>query len=256
MVVLHGLLGSSRNWITVAKDLSEHFDVSALDLRNHGESPHHDEMGYEALVEDLRQWLDVRSVGSVVLVGHSLGGKVAMAFACRYPERVSKLVVADIAPKRNPAMTAEFAAMNALELESLSSRAEAEERLAASISDLGMRRFLLTNLERAEDGGFFWKVNLPVLTASLADLADTSLRSSEDYQGPTLFVRGGHSRFVLQEDAPVIRAHFPDFRIVTLPNAGHNVHIDDRPGFVSAVREFVRLSGIPHEAGDAGAGEI
>src|ERR1700712_4820981 len=169
MIVLHGMLGSSRNWQTTGRDLSDWFHVYALDARNHGKSPHSSEMTYEAMTEDLIAWMNNQQIERATVVGHSMGGKTAMLLACRHPERVERLVVVDIAPKDYQwvAHRAEFAAMNELDLAALQSRQEAEIRFEARVDDLGMRKFLVTNLERLPTGGWWWIVNLPVLTAAL-----------------------------------------------------------------------------------------
>ena len=150
MLVLHGLLGSSRNWQTTGRDLAAHFHVLALDARNHGRSPHSEEMSFAAMADDVIAWMDARDLARADIVGHSMGGKTAMLLACRHPGRVARLVVVDVAP-RNYSWTGhrnEFLAMNELNLAQLTSRAEAEERFAARVPDLGMRKFLATNLER------------------------------------------------------------------------------------------------------------
>ena len=141
LVILHGFLGSSRNWQTAGADLASRFHVCALDLRNHGASPHADAMSYAAMAADVAAWLDARAAGPVTLVGHSMGGKVAMLLACRGPERVGRLVVVDIAPRDYSAARhqAEFAAMNGLDLASLRSRADAERDLEAAVPDWAMR---------------------------------------------------------------------------------------------------------------------
>jgi pimeloyl-ACP methyl ester carboxylesterase len=143
LVILHGMLGSSRNWQTTGRDLAEKYHVLALDLRNHGDSPHASEMSYAAMVEDVIGWLDAQQLTRVTLLGHSMGGKVAMLLACRHPERVAGLIVVDIAPKdyRWPAHREEFAAMNELDLASLESRAAGEQAFESRISDWAMRKF-------------------------------------------------------------------------------------------------------------------
>ncbi len=235
LILLHGLLGSSRNWLTVARDLTPYFDVYALDLRNHGTSPHTAEMDYEVLVEDVVRWLDDNAVVECTLLGHSMGGKTAMALACRHPQRVSRLIVADIAPKDNPAMLREFDAMGSLNPATLKSLQDADRLLEPHIPNLGMRRFLLTNLERNPEGGYHWTVNLPSLTRALATLALNPLDTFEHYAGETLFIRGGRSDFVPDSIWKQTTEYFPRAKLITLPDAGHNVHVDDRKGFVAAV---------------------
>jgi pimeloyl-ACP methyl ester carboxylesterase len=237
MLVLHGLLGSSRNWQTTGRDLAVAFHVFALDARNHGKSPHAPEMNYEAMVEDILNWMDRQGVEKATIVGHSMGGKTAMLLACRHPGRVERLVVVDIAPKDYQWIghRAEFAAMNGLDLAILQSRQEAEMHFEARVGDLGMRKFLSTNLERSTDGGWQWAINLPFLTAALPQLEQSSLEAEDRYGGNTLFIAGGRSSYVQSGDAELIRRHFPTARIEIISNSGHNPHMDRREDFVRLV---------------------
>ncbi len=244
LVLLHGLLGSGRNWQTAGAglaDLAGGRAVWALDLRNHGKSPWHAVMTHEAMAADVAAWLDARGLGAVELMGHSMGGKVAMVLASRRPERVRRLVVVDIAPKAylSHGHRAEFAAMNELRLGELQSRGEAELKMEARVPDWAMRKFLTTNLERTEEGGWRWAVNLPVLTAALPELEANPLGVGEGYAGPALFVRGGKSRYVKDEDAGAIRERFPAARIETIAAAGHNPHMETRAEFCAAVGAFL-----------------
>jgi len=235
IVILHGLLGSSRNWQTAGADLGQNRRVAALDLRNHGRSPHAPEMSYAAMAEDVLAWLDAQALPQAIVIGHSLGGKVAMRLACREPARVARLIVVDIAPKdyHSAAHRAEFAAMTELDLTHLASRAEAEVRFEARVPDWAMRKFLTTNLERS-DGGWRWVVNLPVLAAALPAIERTSLEPEDRYAGPTRFVIGGKSRYVQPDDTPAIRRHFPAAEFAVLPGCGHNPQVEDRAAFVAA----------------------
>ncbi len=237
LVILHGLLGSSRNWQTAGKDLAERFHVCALDLRNHGSSPHAAEMSYDAMVADVLAWMDARGMTRATLLGHSMGGKVAMLLACRHAARVERLVVVDIAPKdyRWAAHRAEFAAMNELDLVHLKSRAEAELKFEARVDDWAMRKFLVTNLERAAEGGWRWQINLPVMTAALPALEGNVLGEEDRFEGPTLFVTGERSTYVGAEDHAAIRRHFPAVAFRAVAGAGHNPHMDQRAEFVRTV---------------------
>ncbi len=237
LVLLHGLLGSSRNWQTAGRDLSSAFHVFALDLRNHGSSPHDDDCTFVAMMDDVLRWLDREGIGRTTLLGHSLGGKVAMLLACRHPQRVERLVVVDIAPKNylSRAHRAEFAAMNELDLAILQSRGEAELRFELRVPDWSMRKFLTTNLERTEAGGWRWSVNLAALTKALPLLEKDSLKEDDHFEGPTHFIVGGRSRYVLPADEEKIRRHFPSARVTRLPDAGHNPHMESRGQFVKAV---------------------
>lgn len=237
LVVLHGLLGSSRNWQGAGADLAAGRHVWALDLRNHGRSPWEDTMTYEAMTADVLGWMDARGPGAVELMGHSMGGKVAMMLACRHPARVRRLVVVDIAPRdyRSAAHRAEFAAMNELRIETLQSRAEAELRFEARVDDWAMRKFLATNLERIESGRWRWVINLPALTAALPVLERNPLTESDRYEGPVLFVTGGRSSYVRVEDRALIERHFPNVRFEVIGTSGHNPHIEAREEFVRRV---------------------
>jgi esterase len=237
LVMLHGMLGSSRNWQTAGRDLAAHYHVYALDLRNHGGSPHTTEMNHHVMMTDVLSWLEVQQLARVTLIGHSMGGKVAMLLACRHPQQVERLVVVDIAPKDYfwVGHRAEFAAMNELDLEHLASRAEAELRFEARVDDWAMRKFLTTNLERGDHARWRWTINLPVLTAAVSDLEKNSLLPNDRFEGPALFVTGERSNYVSVADHAAIRHHFPSAKIVTISQAGHNPHMDQREAFVKAV---------------------
>jgi esterase len=237
LILLHGFLGSSRNWQTAGADLAADFRVFALDLRNHGKSPHADSMTYDDMVADVLAWMTTQQLSSATLVGHSMGGKVAMLLACRHPSRVARLVVVDIAPKDYfwPEHRNRFAAMNELNLADLRSRAEAEMRFEGRVPSWPMRKFLTTNLERTATGGWEWQINLPVLTAAISTLEKNPLRPDERFEGPTRFIAGGTSNYIESEDHATIRTHFPKAEIQTLANCGHNPHMEARESFVAAV---------------------
>ena len=240
LIVLHGLLGSSRNWQSAGADLAAHFHVCALDLRNHGRSPHDGEMTYDAMVGDVLRWMDAQQIARATLMGHSMGGKVAMLLACSHPERVERLIVVDIAPKAylSHAHRAEFAAMNELDLRTVQSRGDAELRFEARVPDWAMRKFLTTNLERdAETGAWRWIVNLPVLTRQLEHLEANPLDGAARFTGPTLFVTGEKSHYVGQSDWPTVRVFFPRVEAHVIAGAGHNPHMETREAFVRAVCE-------------------
>lgn len=198
LVILHGLLGSGKNWLTAAADLTALRRVFVLDLPNHGEAPHTDEMSYPFMRDGLLEWMDSRNLGRMVLLGHSMGGKLGMRFACDCPDRVERLIVVDIAPRHNPhSHAAEFEAMMQLDVAKLESRREADAQLEKlGVRSWGMRQFLLTNLERGADGRLTWRVNLPVLAASIGTLAQNPLAEGDHFDGPTLFIRSMKSGFI------------------------------------------------------------
>jgi len=238
LVLLHGMLGSSRNWQTIGRDLSDQAHVFAVDARNHGQSPHAAPMDYPAMMEDLLAWLDTHIAGPVDLMGHSMGGKIAMLLACRHPERVRRLIVVDMAPRDYnwPGGRAEYAAMNAIDLATLRSRAEAEAQMEPVIKDWAMRKFLTTNLERDSEGKWRWIINLPLLNESLGNLEANPLTADDHFDGPAFFITGGKSSYVRPEDHAAIARYFPSARVKTLPESGHNPHMEAREAFVAKVR--------------------
>ena len=238
LIILHGLLGSSRTWQTAARDLASRFHVFALDLRNHGESPHAPEQTFCLMVADVIEWMDDRRLGKASVLGHSLGGKVAMLLACRHEARVESLCVVDIAPRAYEARSAEMEAMLGLALKGITFRAEADKHLARVIPNPVLRRFLLTNLVRSETGEFRWQPNLAAFIAALPALRSSPLDPQDQFQGKTLFLAGGLSSFVGKEDEALIHRHFPRASIVRLPGSGHFPHVDDRPGFVASILSF------------------
>ena len=240
IVFLHGLLGSSRNWRSVCKCLSGESHSFALDLPNHGKSFHSEDTTIKGMACDILRWLDGMGFGSVVLCGHSLGGKVAMRFAIDHPERVKKLIVVDIAPRDYPpehhAPTLDT--MLALDLAKLCTKKEADLFLSKTIPNWAFRQFLLTNLGE-NDSGFAWNPNLRALRNSIAELSANPLDETERYDGPALFVCGGKSGYVRSEHFPSIKKHFPQSQITVLADVGHDVHVEDREGFVLAIRSFL-----------------
>lgn len=237
LVILHGMLGSSRNWQTAGRDLAVRYHVFALDLRNHGDSPQAEDMSYRAMMDDVLAWMDAQKMARATLVGHSMGGKIAMMLACRHPDRVDRLVVVDIAPRNYHwvAHRAEFTAMNELDLEHLASRAEAELRFESRVDDRAMRKFLVTNLERTETGRWRWMINLPALTAALPELEKNRLEMTDRFAGPARWILGANSTYVEASDRVRILQHFPAAEFIVIPGCGHNPHMEKREEFVRAV---------------------
>lgn len=238
VIILHGLFGNLDNWQTFARQLAENFMVYVIDQRNHGRSPHTDEMNYTAAAEDLREFMESQWIYGAHVIGHSMGGKTAMQFAFDHPDLLDRLVVVDIAPKvYQGGHELIFAAMDALDLDKLESRTDAEEQLAASISDPGVRLFLLKNLTRNKAGGYEWKMNLPVLRRDYPQIL--SAVSGAPFTGPSLFIRGQRSDYIQDADWPVIKELFPAAELVTVPNAGHWVHADAPDTLLQNVQQFL-----------------
>lgn len=237
LVVLHGLLGSSRNWQSAGVAMAERgYRVLAPDLRNHGASPWGEDCSYAAMAADVIAFLEKASFGPVHLLGHSMGGKVAMRLVMDRPDLVARLTVVDIAPRiYADRIRQEFTGMNALDLSAIKSRKDAEEKLSSSVPEWGMRQFILTNLGQGPDGRWAWMVNRDALTKSLPEILSNPLVPGEIWPGPTRFIRGGKSHYISDADAVLIKGYFPQADVVTLPESGHNPHFDARAGFVDAV---------------------
>ncbi len=241
LIILHGLFGSLDNWQTIAKRLAEDFTVFILDLRNHGRSPHSREHSYALMCEDLLAFMEEHWVFETALLGHSMGGKLAMYFALHQADKVEKLVVVDIAPKAYPGgHEIIFQALLNLPLEEIHSRKEAEAWLAGPIISRPVRQFLLKNLGRDKAGRFFWKPNIEVLHRQYHEiLREIGGDDTSPFDKPTLFIRGGRSGYILDEDVPEIKKLFPAARFHTIPETGHWVHAEAPDEFVSVVKGFL-----------------
>lgn len=238
VVILHGLFGFSDNWQTVAKSLAEQFWVITPDLRNHGRSPHLDTHSYPEMAEDLLEFLHNQWIFSSAVVGHSMGGKVAMQLALDYPDQVSKLVVVDMEPGQSASNHDNiFESLFALKIQQIASRKEAEDFLSTHIKDFGTLQFLLKNITRNPDGKYSWKMNLPVLYKEYEKILGPV--SGMPFEKPALFIRGGDSDYVRDEEWPATLRLFPNARLVTIPHAGHWVHADQPAELTRIILEFL-----------------
>ena len=243
LVILHGLLGSSRNWGGAGKLLASGWHVLALDLRNHGASPHAPGHTIEAMASDVLETHDALGLSRTALLGHSMGGKVAMRLAVDAPDRTERLIVVDTAPTETPAGARELEVLSRLDLDAVTSRKDADAMLAREIDDAATRQFLLTNLVTGEDGRASWRVNLPALLAGLPSMRSSNLTPGERYGGPALFVLGGRSSYTGPESRAAIAEHFPRARIEVIPESGHNPHTEAREKFIETVLEFGKDGG-------------
>ncbi|HET7625440.1 MAG TPA: alpha/beta fold hydrolase [Verrucomicrobiae bacterium] len=239
LVILHGLFGSLDNWHFISTRLSEQFRVFALDLRNHGHSPHDDAMNYSAMSEDLLEFLREHSLPEANIMGHSLGGKVAMQFALSNPALVRKLIVADMAPRAYaPAHEAIFNALLALDLKPFQTRQQFDDALAPAIPDFAVRRFLLKSLSRDANGNFRWKFNLAALHKNYPKL-NAALELERPFEKPALFIRGEKSNYIRDEDCVLIREFFPRARVETISGASHWLHAEAPEIFLGIVKNFL-----------------
>ena len=239
-LILHGFLGMSDNWKTLGNKFSEeHFQVHLIDQRNHGRSFRDDEFNYEVLVEDLKQYCDHYQLKDIVLLGHSMGGKTAMLFATKYPELVSKLIIADIAPRFYPIHHDQILeGLSSLNFDVLKSRTEADNILSQYVSDFGTRQFLLKNLYWQEKGKLGFRFNLKVLKDNVEEVGE-ALPVSNSYSGDTLFLRGDKSEYIALSDEFLIKMQFPNSNIQTIENAGHWLHAENPTEFFNSVLRFL-----------------
>jgi esterase len=240
VLILHGLLGSARNWSSFARQIGATRRVFALDLRNHGASPWADRMTYDEMAEDVRAFMARQGLAAASVIGHSMGGKVAMRLALTHGEQVLRLVVVDVAPVAyRRSFNAYIEAMRGLDLSRISRRAEADPLLAEQIDDPGVRGFLLQNLVSAE-AGLAWRVPLQALADNMPELVGfPEPCEGEQYDGPALFVTGGRSDYVRPEHHAKIRRLFPHAQFATIPEAGHWVHAEAPEKFLEVVGGFL-----------------
>jgi len=241
LIILHGLFGSARNWQGIAKQLSDRYTVYALDLRNHGGSPHSDIMDYSAMSADVLAFMELHQIKCATVLGHSMGGKVAMQFALSSPEKISKLVLVDIAPV---AYTHNFddvlAGFYHVPLDHVNSRKEAERYLAEKIAVPSLRQFLLQNLVKGETGGYQWRVNLASIEENmLAIMGFPANEAVAAYTDPALFINGGKSSYLALRYQGVAKDMFPNAEFQTIERAGHWPHIESPTEFMQMLNHFL-----------------
>lgn len=251
MVILHGLYGSSDNWISIGRALADDFEVYLVDQRNHGRSPHDDQHNYEAMRNDLLDFLTDAGLDRIILAGHSMGGKTAMCFAANFPGRVEKLIVVDMAPKSYrilirkevPSHYDILKAMKEVDFTRISGRREVDRMLAPVIKQRRIRAFLMKNLGKTDDNRYFWKLNLNVLLRDLDNImGDINENCFEPGAVPgslpVLFIRGENSPYILDRDMDIIKKIFPSAELETISGAGHWLHAEQPEAFIDVLRRF------------------
>jgi esterase len=246
LFILHGLYGSSDNWVTVAKNLSEKYTVYLPDQRNHGQSPHSDDHNYELMSEDLNELITELKIKRLFLVGHSMGGKVAVNFALKWPEKINSLVIIDVSPFRYPYPSNKFfdehkhilESVLSVDISQISSRGQAEAALVKKIESEKTRSFILKNLQRTGDKTFAWKMNVKSLYENLGKIVDGLPRptiETEPITGfPVTFIKGEYSDYLSDDEFIAIKKLFPAAEMITVKNAGHWVHAE-RPDAITEI---------------------
>ena len=237
LIILHGLFGSSDNWLTHAKKLADYFKVYLVDLRNHGHSPWSDDFSYQIMADDLHQLVTTEKLTDFILMGHSMGGKTAMRYAQQHEELLEKLIIVDMGVKEYPIHhDTILEGLNSLDLSVIDTRSGAEEVLGKYIENLSIRQFLLKNLFWKEKGQLAWRINIPVLDREMSEIV-SALPFKEVFT-ETLFMRGGQSNYIREEDENQILTYFPIAEIHTIERAGHWIHAEDPEEFIEEVLGF------------------
>jgi len=242
LIVVHGLFGMSDNWNSLGKQFSKYCRVHLIDLRNHGRSPHSANFNYELMCGDLLEYMEDNNIINPIILGHSLGGKVAMKFAFTYPDKIEKLIVADISPRR---YNSDFyknllGTLYKLPLKDFEKREEIDIVLSSNYEDKGMRLFLLKNLYRKENKEFAWRFNIEVLLEKVNNIQEADFIKGV-CNVPTHFIRGGKSNYITTQDELIINKHFSDFSIATIDGAGHWLHAENPERFYDEVIGFCLL---------------
>lgn len=250
VILLHGLFGCSDNWMSIARRIGETYRVISVDLRNHGNSPHYPTHTYHGMVSDIVALFEELSIEKAHIIGHSMGGKVAMAFTADYPEKTISLAVADIAPKNyqeNRIETLEHQtilnSLLSIDLGKYGSRKAVELEISENIEDPFVVSFIMKNLKK-ESSGYGWKINVPVLKEYLSEIVGGTDYAFFDerlpiFHYPVLFIRGGLSGYIKEEDIPLIRKIYPDSRIETIEGATHYLHAEKPDEFISCYLNFL-----------------
>lgn len=253
LIIVHGLYGSSDNWLTIGKELSENFEVYLVDLRNHGNSPHTERHTYTLMKLDLLEFLDRYDIEKPILLGHSMGGKVVMFFASEFPERISSMIVIDIGTKSYHSLT-ELSSqaidhmnilngMQSIDFSKVQTREDADRQLGGFIRSSRIRSFLLKNVKRNREGIYSWKINVPVLIKELPSILEGLDQKKAGITGfPALFIRGENSPYIQDEDLEGIRHFFPAAEFVTIPGAGHWLHAEQPELLVKTLQYFLNVS--------------
>lgn len=242
IIVLHGLFGISDNWIPFGKLMAKkNFNVFIPDLRNHGQSPHCFTFNYQSLLQDLVDFINDNKIHNPIILGHSMGGKIAMLYALEYTSKVSKLIVVDVSLRTYTKKTHHIALVNAMlsiDFSIAKTRAEIEKQLLPEISDERIRNFLMKNIKRKDKNSYEWKINMESIYNNI-DLIYEGINIESVFDGPTIFIRGGISTYVSVDDYPKIKKHFPNSKIHTIEDASHWVQVDAPEQFVSIIDGFL-----------------
>lgn len=239
-VIIHGFLGMSDNWKTLATQFAaEGFEMHLLDMRNHGRSFHSNEFNYDVMVQDLLEYVTEKKLAQFILLGHSMGGKIAMNFACDYPEKIEKLIIADIAPREyQPHHQDVMQALNAVDFSKVNSRKDIEEVMQDYVKDYGTLQFLMKNVHRVTPESFGFRFNLEVFNSNDRAIGE-ALSENKKFVGSTLFLKGDKSKYIQESDLEDIHYHFPNAILEIISNSGHWLHAENPSEFFEKTIQFI-----------------
>lgn len=256
VVILHGLYGSSDNWVSIARKMADRHTVSLPDQRNHGKSPHHPIHTYASMVDDLEELIQVENIEKPVIIGHSMGGKTAMLYAAINPEKLAGLVVVDIGPggyanidSPSPLVVSHLnimSSMLSIDFKQYTTRGEIENELAKTISDVNVRQFIMKNVHRNTDNTFSWKLNLDALSRALPEIMG-AIHLDKVLDGKTLdgfpvyFIKGERSPYISADQQHLIHTYFPQAKMESIAGSGHWVHAEQPAKFLEKLEEFLRI---------------
>lgn len=241
LLILHGLFGSSDNWMSIAKKLEDTHQIYVLDLRNHGQSPWSDEWDYEVMSEDIKAFVAAHHLKDFIVLGHSLGGKVAMHYACKYgnEDGLQKLIIVDISTRAYPVHHRQILdALTGLDLSQIKGRKDADDALKTTLPELGVRQFLLKNLQRNEDNTFSWQVNLDVINQKIENVGE-AVPKAYTFEKQTLFIKGEKSDYIHNDELSKLQVNFPNAALESIAQAGHWVHAERPDAFLEVLSSFL-----------------
>lgn len=238
LIILHGLFGTLENWGSQIKSLSDRYKVIAVDMRDHGRSPHSELINYALMAEDIVELMEHLQLKSAHIIGHSMGGKAAMQLALSYPERINKLIIVDIAPvEYTPHHDDVFKGLFSVALDDLKSRSEADKQLSGFIQEPGVRAFLLKNLYKTENGKFAWRMNLPLLHKQYHHIS--AAPHGPSYRKPVLFIKGAKSNYLIPDYRDAVIDLFPKAHYTIISDAGHWPHAEKPAEFTKIVLDYL-----------------
>ena len=242
IIILHGLLGVSDNWVTLGKKLSENYNVFIPDLRNHGRSEHSDEFDYDNMSDDILEFIQTNKLENPILIGHSMGGKLAMNLAVKHPKIINKIIVVDISPRKYEISNLHqevLDTMISIDFTSISSRQEVEELLEEKFETKYVKLWILKNLYRKPNNSFVWRPNLEIIRKNLLKIKE-EVDSQSSCNSQILFIKGGNSDYIVGEDYKIILNNFPNAEIETIKNASHWIHVDKPKELIHTISEFLK----------------